>query len=220
MLTQTMNASPLNTPRLTQLVKKILFSSLVILGLCVFSWIYVDIPVAEFFHQSRLFRQPSKIITRLGNSGIWIVGAAIGIIYGFYKEEAKSYISKFLALVLSLAASGLLVTLLKIMVGRYRPRAWVHQGIYSFDPFGVAYSKCSFPSGHSQTIFAVMVSLAFIFPKGRWIFLGLALLVSATRIALTNHFISDVIVGAYIGTLMAILFYHYRETVLAKIGLS
>ncbi len=196
---------------LSLLWRYVSLSLLCVLILCALSWIYLDIPIAEFFHQVRIFRKPSKYITILGNSGLWIFVAVLGLIYGWINKNRRSYMDKFLTMILALSTSGLIVNVMKMAIGRYRPRAWVHQAIYKIDPFMVTYSKCSFPSGHTQTIFAVMVSLSFIFPKGRWVFLSLAILVSATRIALTNHFLSDVLMGAYIGGISAFLCYTHRD---------
>lgn len=220
MLIETMDNYPAHSPKLNSVWKMVAISFLSVLTLCLFCWLYIDVPIAEFFHQVRIFRNPSKYITTLGNGSIWVMVASVGILYGLLKENARPYINKFFTLLLSLATSGLLVSILKITIGRYRPRALVHHGIYKIDPFAITYSKCSFPSGHSQTIFAAMVSLALIFPKGRWFFLSLAFLVATTRIALTNHFLSDVLMGGYIGALMSILCYYYRESLLERFRLT
>jgi membrane-associated phospholipid phosphatase len=204
-------------PLLSPLWRNVVFSFMGILVICVLSWVYFDIPIAEFFHKVRIFRKPSKYITALGNGGMWVALAFIGMAYGLLKEKARPYYYKFLSLLLGLSLSGLIVNILKVSIGRYRPRAWLHTYFYKIDPFQVSYSKCSFPSGHSQTIFAVMVSLGLIFPKGRWFFLTVAIIVSATRIALTNHFLSDVVMGAYLGTICAMICYHYSHVWAARI---
>ena len=61
----------------------------------------------------------------------------------------------------------------------------------------------SFPSGHTITAFAVAVSLARFYPDLAIGLLFCALSVAASRILLGMHFLSDVVAGAAIGTLLA-----------------
>ena len=62
----------------------------------------------------------------------------------------------------------------------------------------------SFPSGHTITAFAVAISLAHFYPDLTLGLLFCALSVAASRILLGMHFLSDVVAGAAIGTLLAI----------------
>jgi undecaprenyl-diphosphatase len=61
----------------------------------------------------------------------------------------------------------------------------------------------SFPSGHTITAFAVAVSLARFYPELGVGLLFCAVSVAASRILLGMHFLSDVLAGAGIGTLLA-----------------
>ena len=61
----------------------------------------------------------------------------------------------------------------------------------------------SFPSGHTITAFAVAVSLSLFYPALAVGLLFCALSVAASRILLGMHFLSDVLAGAAIGTLLA-----------------
>jgi len=58
----------------------------------------------------------------------------------------------------------------------------------------------SFPSGHTMTAFAVCVSLSLSFPALSVGLFFCALSVAISRILLGMHFLSDVLVGALIGT--------------------
>jgi len=60
----------------------------------------------------------------------------------------------------------------------------------------------SFPSGHSITAFAVVVSVAFFYPVLMAGLLFCALSVAVSRILLGMHFLSDVVAGAAIGSLL------------------
>ena len=62
----------------------------------------------------------------------------------------------------------------------------------------------SFPSGHTITAFAVAVSLAHFYPGLAFGLLFCALSVASSRILLGMHFLSDVVAGAAIGTVLAL----------------
>ncbi len=62
----------------------------------------------------------------------------------------------------------------------------------------------SFPSGHTITAFAVSIALAEFYPALFPALLFCALSIATSRILLGMHFLSDVIVGAIIGTGLAL----------------
>lgn len=62
----------------------------------------------------------------------------------------------------------------------------------------------SFPSGHTITAFAVSISLAEFYPALLPALLFCALSIAASRILLGMHFLSDVVVGAMLGTGLAL----------------
>lgn len=69
----------------------------------------------------------------------------------------------------------------------------------------------SFPSGHSATIF-LLISVIQLLSKSKnkiysVILLGLALMVAYSRIYLCQHFYTDVYIGAWIGTIAAVVVY-------------
>jgi undecaprenyl-diphosphatase len=97
------------------------------------------------------------------------------------------------------AASGVLVfTVLKKAVGRPRPCALEpHCWARLLPP-----DQFSFPSGHSITAFAVAVPLSFYFPSMAPVLLALAVSIALSRIILGMHFLTDVIAGSLIGSLL------------------
>jgi undecaprenyl-diphosphatase len=60
----------------------------------------------------------------------------------------------------------------------------------------------SFPSGHSITAFAVALPIGLFFPPLMLAMLFCALSVAASRIVLGMHFLSDVVAGSAIGSML------------------
>ena len=63
----------------------------------------------------------------------------------------------------------------------------------------------SFPSGHATTICSLALALSLLYPRLRWIWIVIALLVSMSRVVIGAHYVSDVIMGAYVGIFTAFL---------------
>ncbi len=61
----------------------------------------------------------------------------------------------------------------------------------------------SFPSGHAATAVALAFGLAWLYPRGRWLFACFAVLAAAQRIQSMSHFVSDTFAGAAIASLVA-----------------
>jgi undecaprenyl-diphosphatase len=98
------------------------------------------------------------------------------------------------------AAGIVLFRTLKKLVGRPRP--------CTFEPHCWATllppDQFSFPSGHSITAFAVAVSLGLFFPAAWPPLLFIATSVAASRVLLGMHFLSDVLAGALLGSILAL----------------
>lgn len=99
----------------------------------------------------------------------------------------------------SIAFSGLLTMLFKILFGRYRPE-FVETGyVWQSNAFSHGYEFASFPSGHATTAGAAAMALALLFPRLRAIFLVAGVWVAVSRPALGVHFPSDVFAGFCFG---------------------
>jgi undecaprenyl-diphosphatase len=90
-----------------------------------------------------------------------------------------------------------------------RPRPYVaHPGdVHLFIP---ASPDTSFPSDHATAAFAIAVAIALRSRRPGWVALGMAALVSIGRVVVGTHYPSDVVAGAAIGTLSALVFFHPR----------
>jgi membrane-associated phospholipid phosphatase len=145
-------------------------------------------------------------ITDWAKGGPWIAAAALIYLVAqawiALAEEtlAVRAISDYaLALLASFVAGSIILHVIKIFVGRRRPRDDFEHGLYGFRWFTWQLQHDSFPSGHSMTIFSVAVVLSAAFPLLAPVWLLLALGLSLTRAMLTAHFLADVMIGAAIG---------------------
>jgi membrane-associated phospholipid phosphatase len=61
----------------------------------------------------------------------------------------------------------------------------------------------SFPSGHSATALAMAIGLTYVYPRGRWVFLTLAVLAMLQRLFSGAHYASDILAGVTITVAIA-----------------
>ena len=145
----------------------------------------LDITGDVLFYSSLLLTLPS------------LIGQDFGTIAGVGAMFAES-------MLLTIATKDLL----KDLIPRYRP--------YSYDsiPEGDDDYMNSFPSGHTAMVFAVCSFSAYVFaelyPESPWklpVGIGACSIAAATavmRVVSGNHFITDVLAGALIGTVYGI----------------
>jgi membrane-associated phospholipid phosphatase len=155
-------------------------------------------------------------ITNIGKSDRYLIPSAILFLFtGFldwsaYRQKAKSWLLRLFGqsayLFGSVAGSGILVNILKVPIGRARPKLFDSAGAIHFEPFSIGYDFASFPSGHSTTMGAVTMVAMVWFPKWRWLILPIGFFLAATRIAAQAHYPSDVVAGFTLGMLFALSF--------------
>jgi membrane-associated phospholipid phosphatase len=61
------------------------------------------------------------------------------------------------------------------------------------------------PSGHATNVFAALVAVGLVWPRSRPIMLVYALIIAASRVIVLAHHPSDVIAGALVGLVGALL---------------
>lgn len=105
---------------------------------------------------------------------------------------------------LAVAMSGIITDIIKLFVGRARPKFFDAFGTLHFQPFTPGYNFGSFPSGHSTTMGAVAIVLMIWFPRWRVPVFILCVLAACTRIAAQAHYPSDVVAGFLVGTLYSL----------------
>ena len=179
--------------------------------------VWVDLPVAAHMAQysETGLIAAFRIITMLANGAIWYTLAVLGIALAWRKArkvgtpdaqvEMQRHLRAWVFMIASMAISGLLVNALKVAIGRPRPKLVLYENISGLAPFQRALEDCSFPSGHSQSIWAAMLALAWIYPRWRFAFFAVAVVVAASRVIIGTHYASDVVAGAYLAFAIAFL---------------
>lgn len=105
----------------------------------------------------------------------------------------------------SLAASAVVLHLIKFSLGRFRPRALIESDTYGIAVFTAGYLNSSFPSGHSQVVGALAAALIFVYPRYDLLYVLVAVLVGYSRVVTGDHYPSDVMAGLFLGAAAAVL---------------
>lgn len=167
------------------------------------------------------FRYAMTYVTEFGKSEYYLVPALIGALFFWWRARASVLIcervrqywraSVCLYLFACVALSGIAGNIIKLIVGRSRPKEWLESGIYSTDPFTLVSRWHSFPSGHANTMVAVVIALVpFIDARWRPALVGIAAVIIASRCLVAAHYISDVLGGA--GLAAIVCYYIERYT--------
>jgi len=170
-----------------------------ILGLLLL-WIF---PKPELFIMMNSFHTPFldgffKMITFLGDGWFSIIVGAWLIFTGKRILGSK--------VLIVYAVSGIFAQLCKSFIIMPRPRAIIPENIFPhYIPGYTLNAWNSFPSGHTASVFALTAILAWSSPVRplRFILAVAAILTGFSRIYLGQHFLDDVLSGAFLGVLTA-----------------
>jgi membrane-associated phospholipid phosphatase len=172
-----------------------------------------DRPVSQWVHETRIdvaitgrFHWVSVLARIPGNFLTFTLPAAIGLLIcsgwhrtnkpGWWKPAAMVFLGGVFV-----AANSLV----KWIVGRARP----NQGeVFAVHPFvggihQIGGRNQSFPSGDVCLAAATAISLWILFPRLRWAWIVIILIVAAQRILAGAHYPSDVVAAAALGWLLA-----------------
>jgi len=157
-------------------------------------------------------------ITDFGKSGWFLWPLGILFLAGAALLQSLSPLSqRVLAAVMvrigflfvAIGAPSLFVTIVKRFIGRARPLVTGIADPYVFDPFKWSAAYAGLPSGHATTAFAVLAAFGSLWPRARTILLIYALLIAASRVAVTAHYPTDVAAGALVGIVGVLMVRRY-----------
>ena len=94
---------------------------------------------------------------------------------------------------------------LKFIIGRGRPFVGGKADAFNFVPFSSGGAYASLPSGHAITAFALAFAVSALWPQTRVVMAVYAVLIALSRLVLLAHHPSDVVAGALIGVVGAML---------------
>ena len=149
-------------------------------------------------------------ITHYAKAGHWLAAAVIALTGAAIARHFRArggdmplLINYSLAFIAMLTLGSTVLHLIKLVLGRRRPRDDMEMGLYGFKPLAFNLEYNSFPSGHALTISCVAVIFTCVWPMWWPLWAGIAAVLAVTRALLTAHFLSDVLIGAGIGVLAA-----------------
>lgn len=164
---------------------------------------YFDRPIALHFKPlfGGSFHLFSIRLTELGKADIYFGLAGLGVLIGVVSSR-RLLRNQAIYFLTALTLSGLLVQVLKHLVGRQRPYADLNLESTRFDFINSNYEWHSLPSGHSQVAFTVATTMVLLGSGKRrweWSWFLVAATISMTRVVTLNHWMSDAIIGAFVG---------------------
>jgi undecaprenyl-diphosphatase len=108
-------------------------------------------------------------------------------------------------LFIAIALPSAVVSVIKRLIGRARPFIGEHADPFLYKQLVWRPDYASMPSGHATTAFAAAVAIALVWPRLRVPMLIYCLLIAVSRVVLDAHYVSDVVAGAVVGTVGALL---------------
>ena len=159
-----------------------------------------------------------EVVTKSGLSGwflyplgfLLLVIAAVSstALPRFAQGVLAALAARFGFLFVAIGAPGLFVTIVKRLIGRARPFVGGHDNPFLYKPFVWRPEYASLPSGHSTTAVAVAIAIGALWPRLRPIGWLYALAVMTSRVIVLAHHPSDVLAGALVGAIGALMIRH------------
>jgi membrane-associated phospholipid phosphatase len=178
---------------------------LALLALCALG---LDMSVSHYFHGNPWRGDLSKAVALCEAFGY--AGTVLFILLAAACLDPRGW-RVLPRLALASYGGGLSANLVKLFVGRHRPLDEKHLAETVLETFTSwaghqhVHLTQSFPSAHTATAAGLACGLAYFYPRGKWLFIVLAALAGLQRMHSREHYLSDVLAGAAVGTLAGIL---------------
>jgi membrane-associated phospholipid phosphatase len=142
-----------------------------------------------------------KYITIFGEGAIYLT--IIPVLW-FFNRHKKLLAEKYIYIWSVLFSCNFLALIIKISLGRARPYMFISQNLYGLYGFTLDSNFWSLPSGHTITIFALLLTTSIVFTAWRNFLIFFTILIIISRLVLLKHYLSDVLFAI---TLDYIIFY-------------
>lgn len=155
-----------------------------------------------------------EMVTDVGRSGWVLIPSGVMILVilavappvrSFADRLMLALVARLAFVFIAVGGSGLIVTTVKRIIARGRPRYFEEFGSLHFQFPSWQASYASFPSGHSQTAFAIALAFAALFPRWRKPLIAAALVVATSRVAVDAHYFTDIVAGSLWGAWFTIM---------------
>jgi membrane-associated phospholipid phosphatase len=171
---------------------QILIGFAVTAALAVVCYFFVDRPVIDFAHSREFYRYAFlKWLTRPPE--VFVILSPFVVVAGLLRWWITPWTwaeKVAVAAAVSTLCTALAALVLKISFGR---------AVDGFHPFHFGGAYRAFPSGHTACTLSVTVVAQVALPRWRLCWWALGGIVAASLIALTYHFVGDIIGGAFLG---------------------
>jgi len=195
------------------LLRKSLIAVLVGAFLVIASYFFVDRPVAYYVHDHRLSSEilfkwltyPEPLMQ------LWVPALLVLLMIRRAWGPFRRWEWALLAAGVGMVLADQFRESLSYVFGRYWPETWINNnpslikdGAFGFHPFHEGSAYGSFPSGHASRTLAVGAVFWLAWPKWRWAVVLVSLAFCLALILMNYHFVSDVIAGSFIGSLVGV----------------
>ena len=175
---------------------------------------HVDRPVADYAHVHLIQTVSVGLLDRMLTGLALIAGLAFVFLiaagcWKIARHSLPQWTEVPLVCSWSLMWSMASAEVLKRVFGRADPDLWTgptpggpHLGVYGFHLLRNGTQFASFPSGTMSVAAAVLAVLWIMLPRERWFWAIAFALIGVSLVTTNSHFVSDVIAGAFLGSLL------------------
>lgn len=192
---------------------KILANSLLFSILMCLAYAFIDNALITHSQTARAtFYIPLRIISILISPATQLPFWTAFFVWAFLFKRSSKLSSALYPIAASLIVTNAIVRVMKAIIGRSRPDIFLSTGVYELKMFIFQRSYSSLPSGHAATVAAIFGCLAARYPKYALSLISLGVILSVSRVFIGAHYLSDVLVGDFLGLYTSwIIYYKGRQ---------